>query len=209
MSHLAEKTGLEQRSDSDLLELIKDRPESHGGQAAASVLFARYRDRVYQWCVRRVRNHELAMDLAQDALLGAYRNLDGFDQRASFSSWLFAITRNRCLNALRRPPLFDEEAPDPDALADRRGGPDLELEGREGEERILELIAEHLDPLEQEVLWLRCFECMPVDAITRTLGIDQASGARGVLQRARRRLRAALAGGRAAIQGLDEGKVAP
>lgn len=202
MSHLAEKAGLDQRSDSDLLELIKDRPESDGGQAAASVLFGRYRDRVYQWCLRRVRNHELAMDLAQDALLGAYRNLDGFDQRASFSSWLFAITRNRCLNALRRPALFDEEVPDPDTLADQRGGPDLELERREGEERVLELIAEHLDPLEQEVLWLRCFECMPVDAITQTLGIDQASGARGVLQRARRRLRAALG---AAVQGLDEG----
>jgi DNA-directed RNA polymerase specialized sigma24 family protein len=43
------------------------------------------------------------------------------------------------------------------------------------------------------VLWLRCFEKVPVDEITRMLGITEASGARGVLQRARRRLRAALA----------------
>jgi DNA-directed RNA polymerase specialized sigma24 family protein len=50
----------------------------------------------------------------------------------------------------------------------------------------------HLAPLEQEALWLRCVERMPVDEITRVLGIEGSTGARAVLQSARRKLRAVL-----------------
>jgi len=47
--------------------------------------------------------------------------------------------------------------------------------------------------LAREALWLRCFEHMPVDEIGRVMRLENASGARGLLQRARRKLRAALA----------------
>jgi RNA polymerase sigma-70 factor (ECF subfamily) len=124
-------------------------------------------------------------------LLNAYRGLGGFDGRARFSSWLFAIARNRCLNALRRPPLF-AGGDEMDSLPDSQVRQDVELEQREDEERILGLIREHLEPVDQQVLWLRCFEKVPVEVITRMLDIAEPSGARGVLQRARRRLKAAM-----------------
>jgi DNA-directed RNA polymerase specialized sigma24 family protein len=62
---------------------------------------------------------------------------------------------------------------------------------------MLDLVRRHLDPLEREAIWLRCYEGMPVEEITGLLGIDTASGARGILQRARRKLRAALAASQA------------
>ncbi len=158
---------------------------------AASTLLDRYRERVYRWCYGRVRNHEQALDIAQEVLLGAYRGLHGFDGRARFSSWLFSIARNRCLNALRRPSLF-EDGLEMERFPDRRRRQDDVLGEEEDEERLLALIRETLPPLDRQVLWLRCFEKVPVDGITRMLGIEDASGARGVLQRARRRLRAAL-----------------
>ena len=49
------------------------------------------------------------------------------------------------------------------------------------------------DAREQEAIYLRCFERLPVDEITSLLSITGASGARGLLQSARRKLRAALA----------------
>jgi len=70
--------------------------------------------------------------------------------------------------------------------------PALQLEERESEEMFYKLMITALEPLERWTLWLRCFERMPVDEITRVLRIDRASGARGVLQKARRKLRAAL-----------------
>jgi RNA polymerase sigma-70 factor (ECF subfamily) len=147
-----------------------------------------------------VRDPELALDLSQDVLLNAYRGLGGFDGRARFSSWIFAIARNRCLNALRRPALFGG-GDELDDLPDSGVRQDVELEQREDEERILGLIREHLAPVDQQVLWLRCFEKVPVDVITRTLGITEPSGARGILQRARRRLKAAMARGADAERG--------
>jgi len=55
------------------------------------------------------------------------------------------------------------------------------------------VIEASLDSVEQQAIRLRCFERMPVDAITRALDIRGSAGARAVLQRARRKLRAALA----------------
>jgi DNA-directed RNA polymerase specialized sigma subunit len=66
------------------------------------------------------------------------------------------------------------------------------VEQDEDEERLLQTIRTSLEPLEQDVIWLRCFERMGLEQITVILSIDGASGARAVLQRARRKLRAAL-----------------
>ncbi len=72
---------------------------------------------------------------------------------------------------------------DPDGLSSDRPDPERALLERLDEEAVLELIEKHLDPVEQKVLWLRCFEKTPVDTITQVLGIEGPSGARAVLQR--------------------------
>ena len=156
-------------------------------------MLGRYRDRVYLWCLGYVRDHDRALDMAQEVLINAYRNLGSFQGRSQFGSWLFTITRNRCLSELRRPALLVDEETDPDEGVAPQATPDRDLEERLDEEELRDLIGRSLDPVEQQALWLRCFEKMPVDEITRVLSIEETSGARGVLQRARRRLRAALA----------------
>lgn len=178
--------------DEELLRTARADRRGPGGARAASALLERYQDRVYVWCFRLVRDHEQALDLAQDTLLNAYRKLDTFEGRSGFASWLFVIARNRCLSALRRPsPIWEDDGtlgdlPDPSLM------PDEQLEKRLDEEAILDLIRRHLDAVEREALWLRCYEGLPVDEITRLLRIDAATGARSVIQRARRKLRAAL-----------------
>lgn len=176
--------------DEELLRRALLERREPGGGRAASVLLERYQERVYVWCLRIVRDHAKALELAQETLVNAYRRLDTFEGRSGFSSWLFAIARNRCLSALRRPsPFMDEEGLE--ELVDPRPRPDERREARVDEETVLDLVRRHLDLVEQEALWLRCYEGLPVDEITRLLGLDASSGARGLLQRARRKLRAA------------------
>jgi RNA polymerase sigma-70 factor (ECF subfamily) len=174
----------------DLLNRARGRAGSPDGVAAAGVLLSRYRRAVYLWCFRYVRDHDRALDMAQDVLLTAYQRLPEFQGRAAFSSWLFVIARNRCLNEMRNDPR--RETADLDSFENNDPSVEERIEKEIESRRLIDAAARVLDPIEQRAVWLRYSERMPVDDITTLLNLDQKSGARAVLQRARRKLRTAL-----------------
>jgi RNA polymerase sigma-70 factor (ECF subfamily) len=178
--------------DEDLVARILADPRGADGRAAARELYGRHQRRVYLWCRRYVPDHEQALDVAQEVLMSAHLALATFEGRARFTSWLFAIARHRCLRAVaaRRPATVDAHALE--SLVDPDDPPDVALEREQDREQLLALVNAHLDEAERTALWLSLEERMPVDQITRVLGLGTASGARGLLQRARRRLRAAM-----------------
>lgn len=184
----------ERATDLELVRRALADSGGDGGRAAASELFERYQEAVYIWCNRYARDHDRAMDLAQDVLLRAYRSLASFEGRAHFGSWLFAIARNRCINEMQRVPILRDEEVEPDEIAVEDSDPASDLDRAERQAELAALIRDHLTPLEQEAVWLRCIERMPLPAVTKVLRIEQKSGARGVLQQARRKLRAAMKG---------------
>ena len=163
-------------------------PQDSVRRQAASRLLARHQDRVYVWCYRYVRDHERALEMAQEVLLKAFRGLPRYEPRARFSTWLYTITRNCCLGELRKPTLVEALDFELDALQSARPGPAQSL----AEKELWRLIDHTLDPQEKEALQMRCFEGLSVDAITEFMKIKTSSGARGVLQRARRKLQTAL-----------------
>ncbi len=101
------------------------------------------------------------------------------------------------MSELRKRRLPQEDEAVLQLVADTGPSPARELEERQSEEALHATIRDHLTRLEQDALWMRCVERVPVDEITRLLAIEDQSGARAVLQRARRRLRAALEQGNA------------
>lgn len=185
-------------SDEELLAHYHAAPGSEPGRRAAGHLLARHRGRVYAWALRLVREHEDALDVAQAVLLKAWRALPDFDGRSRFSSWLFAMTRNECLTALRPRLLKRDERADPTDFLVDEDDPGRLLESAQEEAEMEELLRGALSPLEQQAIWLRCFERLPVEEVTRMLGLTHASGARSVLQSAREKLRRALATRRSA-----------
>ena len=180
------------RDDERLIALYRSDPEGAEGRRAAGVLLDRWRNRVYLWCYRMLRDREAALDLTQDCLLRAYRALPRYEARGTVGAWLFTITRNRCLSNLRERPLRRDEGADVEKLVDPGDGVERSLAQREQATRVMKAMADALDPLERQAMWLRAHESMPVDEITRLLGITGTSGARGVLQSARRKLKAEL-----------------
>lgn len=179
--------------DEELVRCWQEDPGGGVGRAAAEELFGRYDERVYAWCFRFCRDHDRALDLAQDAQFEAFRSLGSFEGRSRFSTWLFTVTRFCCLRSLRRPGLLCDETVEPDLLPGAGRPVEEEIAAREDDERMMALVREALDAREQQALWLRCGEGMPVETITQVLGLESVSGARGLLQTARRKLRAALA----------------
>jgi RNA polymerase sigma-70 factor (ECF subfamily) len=69
-----------------------------GDREAFDVLVRRHQRHVYQLCYRFAGNHEDASDLAQDAFIRAYRGLRSFKGTSAFSTWLYRIAVNVCLN---------------------------------------------------------------------------------------------------------------
>ena len=73
-----------------------------GEQEAFELLVIAHQTKVYNRCLRIVKNPEDASDLAQDAFLKAYQNLASFKGESGFSLWLYRLTTNVCLDFLRR-----------------------------------------------------------------------------------------------------------
>ncbi len=73
-----------------------------GSQPAFQEIVRRYERPVHNLIARIVRDPALAEDVAQEAFLKAFRHLAAFDTGRPFSSWIFRISHNAALDALRR-----------------------------------------------------------------------------------------------------------
>lgn len=185
--------GLDHLDDEALVALAIDASATERSLAAAETLLARYRERVHRWCLRYTQDHDAALDLTQEVLVKVHAALPRFAGRARVGTWIFAVVRNECVSAMRRRQPRVEGDEILELLTDPAPGPDRQIVEREAEERLMALICGTLEPIEQDALWMRCIDRLPIDVITTTLRIESPSGARGVLQNARRKLRAALA----------------
>jgi RNA polymerase sigma-70 factor (ECF subfamily) len=180
-------------SDEELIARIRDR----GARRDFETLFGRYTGPVYLHCLRILKERDQALDASQEVLTRLFETLDRFDHdRSRFSSWVFTITRRHCLNVVRNNQVRSGAGiVDLDTLISSDEEPDTILESAEEQTRMASMMDEVLDPVEKKALWLRYAEAVSVDEITRLLNVEGASGARGLLQRARRKLRAARSKG--------------
>lgn len=158
---------------------------------AADAVFAQHHDRIYGLCLRLTRRPERAAELTQDTFVTAYPRLADYQGEGSFYAWLYGIARNLCMrsNAKKREALADDELFD---RADPHHGALASM--REDERRRLldEASRAVLDPVEQEAVTMRYTLGMSVEDITQALGLEEASGARGLLQTCRRKLKREL-----------------
>lgn len=81
-------------------ELIRRSQE--GDLDAFEQLILQYEKRVYTIAYKYMSNHEDASDMAQEALIKAYRSIASFRGEAAFGTWIGRITANCCLDELRK-----------------------------------------------------------------------------------------------------------
>jgi RNA polymerase sigma-70 factor (ECF subfamily) len=85
-------------SDARLMLRFKD-----GDTEAFEHLFSRYTRAIMNYAYRFVRNRETAEELAQEIFLRVYEGAAGYQPKAKFTTWLYRIATNVCLNEIRKP----------------------------------------------------------------------------------------------------------
>jgi RNA polymerase sigma-70 factor (ECF subfamily) len=78
------------------------RAAQRGDRAATDVLLRRHYDRVHAVCRRIAGGTRDADDAAQEAMIRVVRNIDRFDGRSAFSTWVYRIATNTALDELRK-----------------------------------------------------------------------------------------------------------
>jgi RNA polymerase sigma-70 factor (ECF subfamily) len=162
-----------------------------GDHDAFRVLVERYQGRAYRLALRVLHDEEQARDAVQEAFLKAYVNLERFEERSSFYTWLYRLVMNLCLDLRRRDrSALQVETPEPADL-ERIGAPELRPtdeevfraheEGPEsalGRVEIRTALAraiEELPDAARETLILREVEGLSYAEIAESLGIPKGT----------------------------------
>ena len=73
-----------------------------GDMHAFEELILQHEKIVYNVALRMMNHSEDAKDISQEVFLKAYRNIGNFDERSQFSTWIYRITANTCIDEMRK-----------------------------------------------------------------------------------------------------------
>ncbi len=172
------------------------------GEQYVNELFGRHYVRVARWCLRFTGDRDTAADLAQEIFMNAYRRLGSFEGRSKFSTWLYSITNNQCINAIKARSINPVETGDAVLVELPDGGdPYAMMERESSAESVRRLLNETLDETERIVFTLHYGQDLPLETITRLLGLENSSGAKAYIVSAKRKLSRSVQRWKACEQG--------
>lgn len=194
------------------------RRAQRGDADAFEQLLLEHQKNVYNLCYRMAGNPDDAMDLSQETFLRAWRCLDQYQFASAFSTWLYRLCSNICIDFLRRRrrqqtvPLTFEDADGEEqtyAVPDAQPLPEEQVELKLTRETLAAAMAQLL-PEHRAVLQLRVVNEMSYEQIADVLDI-QTGTVKSRLSRARNQLKKILERGnlsRRASSESMEGEVA-
>ncbi|MCI8677989.1 MAG: RNA polymerase sigma factor [Lawsonibacter sp.] len=83
-------------SDFDLINGIKN-----GDKDVLSLLIRRWYPKIYSYCFKMTENEQDAYDITQDVFISVMQNIERFHIWNKFSSWIFTIAHNKCMDYFR------------------------------------------------------------------------------------------------------------
>lgn len=174
-----------------------------GDHSAFATLVMRYQRPVYNFVLRSLGERQVAEDLTQEVFLRVVQGSGGFQSQAKFSTWLFTIARNLCVDHSRRmkhrkhasldAPSRDSEPAVKlvDRLPHQQPGTDRSAASPRIRERVKAAL-EHLPHEQREVFLLRQVDDLPFAEIAAICGIPENT-VKSRMRYALERLQAALA----------------
>jgi RNA polymerase sigma-70 factor (ECF subfamily) len=163
------------KKDFVLIELAKEK----GDEKAYAELMQRYKKPVYHMILKMVRNVDDAEDLTIEAFAKAFKNLKKFNPEFTFSTWLFRIATNNCIDFIRKKKLdtmsisntFKDDHGDSVDIDIKDANLNPQEEAIKSEKvEIIQTIVTKLPPKYQVLVKLRYFEELSYEEIAAELG---------------------------------------
>jgi len=173
-----------QYTDEQLVEkILKENDNSY-----FSVLFLRYKEKIRGKCYSMTKSRSVSDDLLQDIMLKVMEKLNLFKGKSSFSTWLYAITYNHCIEYLRHNKRIKyedwvESIEIPEEISESDIENVLELKSER-----LQLLLEMLKPEDKALILLKYKEEFDLKKIIYILSLGGESAAKMRLNRAKKRL---------------------
>jgi len=174
-----------------------------GDKSAFPVLVRRHQQALFNFAFRQVRMPQLAEDVVQETFVRVVQNAADFKHEARFTTWVYTITRNLCIDqlrkrALRKHPSLDqasgEEGDGPtlgEQTADPRASVEREATGTELKERIARAV-DKLPDDQREVFLMREVSNLPFKEIADITNVPENT-VKSRMRHALERLQEALA----------------
>lgn len=166
-------------SDEELMAHYRE-----GDARAFEVLLKRHEGPVFRFIFRIVKSRELANDLLQETFLRVVKNAKRYSPKAKFTTWLYTIARNQCIDALRKashrrhPSLDQPQGADPEGrtLMEKLPGRSPDGYDRTDATQLRGRIEEALDRLseeQREVFVMREFQRLKFKDIADVIGVSE------------------------------------
>jgi len=148
-----------------------------GDQKAYAELMDRYKDAIYYMLLRMVNNPIDAEDLTIEAFGKAFKNLHQYTPNYAFSTWLFKIATNNCIDFIRKRKANLISIDQPDEETDKTPSQNLEAEVPDPEEnlinsqkeKLLKDLINKLKPRYRRLIQLRYFDELSYEEIAEEL----------------------------------------
>lgn len=151
----------------------------NGDQMAYSVLLEKYRDTIYFMLLKMVKNKSDAEDLTIEAFGKAFKNLQQYTSDYAFSTWLFRIASNNCIDFLRKKRAVTVSLDNTSSNEDYDNSIDIKTSDLNPEEDLIKVqnseyiadIVKTLKPRYRELIELRYFKEFAYEEIAQHMGL--------------------------------------
>ena len=166
-------------------DLLLVKRAQQGDELAFAELLKRYRDSIYFMLLKMVNNNVDAEDLTIEAFGKAFKNIDRYSPSYAFSTWLFKIASNNCIDFLRKNKgsefAFQANAEDISQTGNDDSAPHIQLESSspkpdelmmtQEKSRTLRKLVKELKPRYKKLVELRYFKEYSYEEIAKELDI--------------------------------------
>ena len=148
-----------------------------GDTNSFAILVDRYKDLVFTLALRMLKNREEAEEVAQDTFIKAYKSLDRFKGDSKFSTWIYRVAYNSCLDRIKKNKKHLNNVEINEFTEHQVVSIDNALDNMEAAEQ-KEAIQKCIDKLSSEdsfLLTLYYFDDLSLDEISKIVGITSNS----------------------------------